>query len=235
MSDQRAPADSSTVGPRSARYDRFADWYVPWVGDSPGLTCDPASAMVATDLRGERWLDVACGAGRTARELARRGASVLAVDLSAELVAIAREADTPGIDYVVADVTEPGAWWDGERFDGACCEMALMDIDDLDGTLAAVAEVLRPGGSFVLSIVNPCFAGSDRGLPSWPPDGGYTAEGFWRSDQHDPEGVRIRVGSNHRTLATYLNALLTAGFDLTRAYEPPSPLPMWLVLALRRR
>jgi len=50
VSDQRAPADSPTVGPRSARYDRFAGWYVPWVGDSPGLTCDPASAMVTTDL-----------------------------------------------------------------------------------------------------------------------------------------------------------------------------------------
>jgi 2-polyprenyl-3-methyl-5-hydroxy-6-metoxy-1,4-benzoquinol methylase len=223
------------AGPRSARYDRFADWYVPWVGDSPGLTCDPASAMVAADLRGERWLDMACGAGRTARELARRGASVLAVDLSTELVAIARHGDTAGIEYVVADVTQPGAWWDGERFDGVCCEMALMDIDDLDGTLAAVAEVLRPGGSFVLSIVNPCFAGSGQGLSSWPPDGGYTAEGFWTSDEHDPAGVRIRVGSNHRMLSTYLNALIDAGFDVARAFEPSDAVPTMLVLGCVRR
>jgi len=129
------------------------------------------------------------------------------------------------VDDSVNKVTESGAWWDGERFDGACCEMALMDIDDLDGTLAAVAEVLRPGGSFVLSVVNPCFAGSDRGLPSWPPDGGYTAEGFWRSDQHDPEGARIRVGSSHRTLATYLNALLTAGFDPDPGVRAAEPAP----------
>ena len=39
--------------------------------------------------------------------------------------------------------------WDGELFDGATCEMALMDIDDLEGTVNAVARVLRPDGVFV--------------------------------------------------------------------------------------
>ena len=44
--------------------------------------------------------------------------------------------DSLGIDYRVADVTEPDQWWDGTFFDGAVCEMAMMDIDDLPGTVA---------------------------------------------------------------------------------------------------
>ena len=48
--------------------------------------------------------------------------------------------DPVGVSYHVADVTRPSEWWDGIPFDGAVCEMALMDIDDLSGTFRAVAS-----------------------------------------------------------------------------------------------
>ena len=124
---------------------------------------------------------------------------------------------------MVADVARTAEWWDGARFDGAVCEMAFMDIDDVEGTLSAAAEALRPGAQFVVSVVNPRFPGNDAGLSSGPQDEGYTAEGFWTSDRHNPEGLRLRVGSNHRLLSTYLDALLRAGFVLERFYEPPFP------------
>ena len=64
------------------------------------------------DLRGARVLDAGCGAGQLAIELARRGASVLAVDLSPTLVGLAGErtpADLPGrIDFRVGDMLDPG-------------------------------------------------------------------------------------------------------------------------------
>jgi SAM-dependent methyltransferase len=223
---------------RRARYDEFAEWYLPWVGESPGLVCDPESGLLSADLSGQRWLDVACGAGRTSRELARRGAAVIGVDVSDALISRARadEAAAPhGIRYIAADITEPDAWWDGEPFDGAVCEMAFMDIDDLHGTLDAVAQVLRRGAGFFTSLVNPCFPGNEEGLSSWPPDRGYAAEGFWTSPHHNPDGVRIRVGSNHRMLSTYLNAFIDAGLRLETAFEPATPVPTWLVLACRRQ
>ena len=188
-----------------SRYDAFAEWYVAWVGEARGLICDPAADVMAPRLSRERWLDVACGAGRASRELARRGASVVGVDISRELIAraCAVEAHEPlgGVRYVTADITRPAEWWDGEHFDGAVSEMAFMDIDDLDGTLAAVARVLRPGAKFMASLVSPCFPGNEAGLSSWPPERGYGAEGGWTSGDHNPDGVRIRVGSNHRTLS----------------------------------
>jgi 2-polyprenyl-3-methyl-5-hydroxy-6-metoxy-1,4-benzoquinol methylase len=224
--------------PCRARYDAIVDWYLPWVGASAGLICDPATAVMPARLDGQRWLDVACGAGRTTRELAKRGARVVGVDLSTNLIARARAAEAvecQSVTYIVAEVADPARWWDGERFDGAVCEMAFMDIDDLEGTVAAVAESLRPGGAFRASLVHPCFPGNEAGLSSWPPERGYAAEGFWTSAHHNPDGVRIRVGSNHRTLATYLNVFFDAGFALERVREPPTPVPTWLVLALRRK
>ena len=48
-------------------------------------------SYLPTDLRGRRVLDAGCGTGAMAVELARRGAEVLAIDLSPTLVELARE------------------------------------------------------------------------------------------------------------------------------------------------
>ena len=47
--------------------------------------------------------------------------------------------------------------------------------------------------------------------------GDYLTEGFWRSA--NPEGAR-RAGNQHRTLSTYLTALVRHGFRLEAVDEP---------------
>ncbi len=69
-------------------------------------------------------LDIACGTGRHANALARRGHRVTGVDLSAESLALARERDSLGaVRYVAADLASwepPGrfaaAYWIGNGF-----------------------------------------------------------------------------------------------------------------------
>lgn len=140
-----------------------------------------------------------------------------------------------GIHYLLGDVTSTD-WWDGESFDGVVCNMALMDIDDLDAALATVAAVLKPGGWFSFSILHPCFPGLRDGvseqLSSWPPDRGYSAEGWWTTHG---DGVRGRVGANHRMLSTYLNAVLRAGFDFDEFAEPTAAVPRYFIVRCRRR
>jgi SAM-dependent methyltransferase len=170
------------------------------------------------------------------RHLASLGADVTGVDISAAMLGRARAAGPANITYIHADITGHPAWWDGRAFDGCTCEMALMDIDDLAGALSAVTAVLRPGGWFVASIVHPCLPGSERGASSWPPGQGYEYEGWWiSSEDHNPEGVRIRVGATHRKLSTYLNALLDAGLEAECFVEPPAPVPTYLLWRCRRR
>jgi hypothetical protein len=147
----------------------------------------------------------------------------------------ARAAGPEDIAYVHADVTRHPAWWDGRPFGGCTCELALMDIDDLAGTLSTVTTVLRPGGWFVVSIVHPCFPGSELGRSSWPPGEGYECEGWWTSPDHNPDGARIRVGATHRRLSTVLNALHDAGLEAERFVEPSARVPTYLLWRCRRR
>jgi len=222
----------------NARYDEIAEWYPSWVGEGNGLIAEGVGDLVPPAIVGSRVLDVACGHGRASRGLARLGARVVGVDISGELIGLARArevGDVFGIDYHVADVAAPDQWWDGTRFDGAVCEMAMMDIDDLDGTVNAVAATLRRDAWFAISMVHPCFPGNAEGLSSWPPRQSYFAEGRWTSPDHNPDGARIRVGSSHRTVSTYLNTLIAAGFAIERVVEPPAPVPTILLLGCRRR
>jgi SAM-dependent methyltransferase len=215
-----------------ARYDEFADWYAQWIGDGPPLLAGHAGLLPA--VAGQRVLDIACGQGRMSRYLARLGASVTGVDISAGMLSKARALGPPGLTYLHGDVAHLTTWWDGAPFDGATCELALMDIDDLAGTLTAVAAVLRPGGWFAASIVHPCCPGTAQGLSSWPPAEGYDQEGWWTSPHHNPHGARIRVGATHRKLSTILNALLAAGLLPEHFIEPPAPAPLFLLWRCRR-
>jgi len=204
-----------------ARYDQIADFYEQRSGKT---VSDPATAALldlAGDVGGLRLLEVACGPGRVARELARRGACLTGLDISAALLAKARarEAAEPlGISYLHADVTVSGVLG-GQIFDGVACNYGLSDIDDLDGVLGNVAGALRPGGWFVFSLLHPCFPGWDSDAPSsWPPGQGYYREGWWLASN---TGYRGRVGASHRMISTYLNCLTGHGLVLDQAAEPP--------------
>src|SRR2546423_6753852 len=106
-----------------ARYDEIADFYAGIVDDRMGDPPGVALLELVGDVRGRRVLDVACGQGRTARALARRGATVVGIDLSTAMLdraAAAEGADPLGIAYLEADVGSPETLA-GEEFDAVVC------------------------------------------------------------------------------------------------------------------
>jgi ubiquinone/menaquinone biosynthesis C-methylase UbiE len=208
----------------SARYDEVADAYAAMFGDAVDDPATSALLELLGPVRATRLLDVPCGQGRVARELVRRGATVVAVDISEALLERARAAEGEnaiGITYLRADVTEADALA-GEAFDTVVCNYGLSDIDDIDGMLDMVARVLRPGGAFVFSILHPCFPGWGEDVSASWPRGGYYEEGWWRAEGSSSD-LRRQVGSNHRMLSTYLNALVSRGFVIERVAEPAPP------------
>jgi 2-polyprenyl-3-methyl-5-hydroxy-6-metoxy-1,4-benzoquinol methylase len=113
------------------------------------------------DVRaGERVLEIACGNGEFARRMADLGAEVLATDFSPNLIERARAHGGP-VDYRVVDATdEAGLLELGEgSFDAVVCNMAIMDMLEIEPMASAGARLLRPGGRFVFSTLHPAFNG----------------------------------------------------------------------------
>lgn len=206
----------------------IAVWYDRLVqrGSGPHETAVRCLLGLLPDVGGATVLDVGCGQGLATRAVAAAGAeTVVGTDASAEMVTLASgHGAHPGsaVSYVVDDAQRLAAFRAGS-FDGITCQLALMDIPDLDATLAAMRRVVRPGGWLVFVIGHPCFLVPDAVVTS-PPGGratvtvsGYFDERFWRSS--NPNGVR-RAGNHHRMLSTYLNALVRHGFALDEVAEP---------------
>jgi hypothetical protein len=82
--------------------------------------------------------------------------------------------------------------------------------------------VLRSGGWFAFTVPHPCFEAPATETISTPSGlrrvaGDYFAEGLWRSAH--PHSVR-RAGNYHRTMSTYITAVLDHGFALQSCDEP---------------
>ena len=140
----------------------------------PGSTREEVDFVERTVALGRpgRLLDLPCGEGRHALELARRGHRVTGVDLSPAAVDRARdEARRAGlsVDLVEGDMRSPPAG----PFDGACClgnSLGYLSHADLKAFLRSMHAALRPGGRWVIDMgtaaetLLPRFGGNDRTL-----------------------------------------------------------------------
>ena len=128
--------------------------------------------LAALPARAGESLDLGCGAGVFTRLLAARSDRVLGVDLSPNMIRLARErsAGLGHIAYLEADVTR---WeWPRARFD-ALVSLATLHHLPFEEVLAKMRDALAPGGTLaVLDLFQPegvfGFAAAGAAVPaSW--------------------------------------------------------------------
>jgi len=160
------PIDPKTDGPVNGRDHWFED-----LADHMGAAYDRYAHTKGTVqevdhvisvlglVPGERILDVGCGTGRHAIELAGRGIDVHGVDISQRFIDIARSRSS-GATFERADAR--ALEFDGE-FDAVIClcqgAFGMMTAGGDDGAVVAgMARALRRGGRLALSSFNAYFA-----------------------------------------------------------------------------
>jgi SAM-dependent methyltransferase len=137
---------STSTDPRSfdqlaEMFDRFAE-----------LVGGPLRQYLLARLpdRGGRVVDLGGGTGQHAALLSERYDEVLAVDVSAPMLAYAREHRPRGnIRYEQRDLQQVSADTDGQ-FDLVLSTHTLHHVVDLDATLLQIRGLLRPGGQAIL-------------------------------------------------------------------------------------
>lgn len=204
------------------------------------------------DFRDKRVLDLGCGFGWHCRYAVEQGAkSVVGIDLSEKMLQEARvRTASPLIEYVrmaIEDIDYPE-----DSFDVIISSLVFHYIESFEGICKRISQCLVSGGDFVFSVEHPVFTA--RGDQQWYCD----ANGrplHWPVDHYFEEGPRkaVFLGEEvlkyHRTLTTYVNALIQHDFEILRLVEPrPADQrmnqpgmndelrrPMMLLIAARKR
>jgi 2-polyprenyl-6-hydroxyphenyl methylase/3-demethylubiquinone-9 3-methyltransferase len=108
-------------------------------------------------VAGERALDVGCGGGILADSMARRGANVLGIDLSAKALKVAQlhalEAQTPNVAYREVSAEALAAEAPGS-FDMVTCMEMLEHVPDPASVVQACSDLVKPGGWVFFSTLN---------------------------------------------------------------------------------
>lgn len=107
-------------------------------------------------VAGRQLLDVGCGGGILSEAMARRGATVTAIDAGAGALAVARRHRLEAgleIDYRQS-TAEALAERERGRFDIVCCLEMLEHVPDPGAIIHACAALARPGGAVYFSTIN---------------------------------------------------------------------------------
>ncbi len=105
------------------------------------------------DVEGKVFLDIACGTGRWMMIAAARGARAFGVDLSPEMLALARK--KPRLDGCVVQGDACRLPFMDERADLVVCSFAVGYIKQLISLFRDLSRVARRGGTVIVSDLHP--------------------------------------------------------------------------------
>ena len=181
----------------------------------------PSLRAMLPDIRGRKVLDLGCGFGWFCRWARENGAAVvLGIDVSEKMLARATTStNDPAITYRNADLERVEL--PAQYFELAYSSLAFHYVKNFDGLIANIHNSLRPGASLVFSVEHPIYTAPSN--PDWitHPAG----HKVWPLDSYLDESPRKTdwlaegVIKQHRTIATYINTLIAAGFTITQISE----------------
>ncbi|MGI6154263.1 MAG: class I SAM-dependent methyltransferase [Christensenellaceae bacterium] len=188
------------------------------------------------DFCGKRVLDIGCGFGWHCRYAAAQGAkTVVGTDISEKMLAVAREKTGYGnVEYRKAAMEDLD--FAENSFDSIISSLAFHYTPDFEYMCKKIHRFLTPGGYFVFSAEHPVFTaygtqdwlyGDNGNIVCWPVDR------YFEEGSRQPLFLGERVTKYHRTMESYLKALLDAGFSIVDFAEPKPTKEMMEIAAMK--
>lgn len=177
----------------------------------------PNTLSLIPDVEGKKVLDLGCGAGPITQWLADHGAHVVGVDISENMLAIARQRLGERAQFYHADFGKPLEFVANGSIDVIVASLSLHYVEDWDTMFAGFAKMLTPDGYVIFSTHQPHEDWRWHQRPNY-----FVTEIY--EETWDVEGTPRPVRFYHRSLGEMFRVFKTAGFYVDELLEP-FPLP----------
>lgn len=174
------------------------------------------------DFRNKRVLDLGCGFGWHCQYALEHGAkTVTGIDISKKMLDVAGKKTDNRILYIQMPIEDIS--FNDRSFDTVISSLAFHYIESFDRIAEKVFNCLDHGGDFIFSVEHPVFTA--YGSQDWYYDENgnilhFPVDNYFFEGRRDAVFLGEKIIKYHKTLTTYLNGLIKAGFELTGAVEP---------------
>lgn len=174
------------------------------------------------NFKGKKVLDLGCGFGWHCQyAIEHKAASVVGIDISEKMLAIAKEKTSKQIKYIcqpLEDTTFPEY-----SFDIVISSLTFHYLASFDDIVKKTARWLTERGDFVFSVEHPVFTAF--GTQDWYRDSDgnilhFPVDNYFSEDKREANFLGETVIKYHKTLTTYLNTLIQNCFEITGVVEP---------------
>lgn len=175
------------------------------------------------EFKNKNVLDLGCGYGwHCIYAMEHDAHSAVGVDISEKMLKVAKEKTFfTNVEYLqmpIEDIDFPD-----NSFDIVISSLAFHYIQSFDDIAVKVNRCLKQGGSFVFSVEHPIFTA--EGSQGWYYDEKgkilhFPVDNYFIEGKRDAKFLTCDVVKYHKTLTTYLNGLLTNGFEILNVVEP---------------
>jgi SAM-dependent methyltransferase len=181
--------------------------------------------------QGEMILDLACGQGFFSREFLKSGAKVIGVDISRELIHLARELTKKELPDIKAEFITSSAdnlsFIKDKSVDKIVIVLAIQNIENVSGVFKECSRVLKPSGKLFLVMNHPAFRIPKQSDWGWDDKekiqyrrvNEYLSESKVRIQMHPGENPDEKTISFHRPIQYYFKLLGKNGFAVSRLEE----------------
>lgn len=195
-------------------YEEMAEYYFKYVDTKPWNAYyeRPATISLLPDVKGKKVLDAACAAGWYTNWLLEKGASVISLDFSPNMIEMTKKRVGNKAIIIKADLNEPLNFIKDESIDVVLSSLTLHYIKNWDVVMSEFNRILKKAGQLVFSVHHPFM------------DFTVNKENYFLTELLEEEwktnNGKVKVQFYRRPLSKIITSVIDSGFVIEKLLEP---------------